>query len=79
MHPTVTSNKPGNCPICGMKLVKRTVSKQADVAAQIANNARLEPGLAAVSLSPTQRVMANVKTMRVALTTSSTEVVTTAA
>lgn len=77
MHPTVTSNKPGNCPICGMKLVKRTGSKQADVAAQIADSARLEPGLATVSISPTQRVMANVKTMRVAQTTSSTEIVTT--
>ena len=77
MHPTVTSNKPGNCPICGMKLVKRTGSKQADVAAQIANSARLEPVFAAVSISPTQRVMANVKTMRVAATTTSEEVVTT--
>jgi len=77
MHPTVTSNKPGNCPICGMKLVKRTGSKQADVAAQIANSARLDPGIATVSISPTQRVMANVKTMRVAAATSSTEVVTT--
>ena len=77
MHPTVTSNKPGNCPICGMKLVKRTGSKQADVAAQIANSARLEPGIATVSISPTQRVMANVKTMRVAATTSTSELVTT--
>jgi membrane fusion protein, copper/silver efflux system len=77
MHPTVTSNKPGNCPICGMKLVKRTGSKQADVAAQIANSARLDPGIATVSISPTQRVVANVKTMRVAPTTSSTEFVTT--
>lgn len=77
MHPTVTSNKPGNCPICGMKLVKRTGSKQADVAAQIANSARLDPGIATVSISPAQRVMANVKTMRVVPTTSSSEVVTT--
>ena len=23
MHPTYTSNKPGDCPICGMKLVKK--------------------------------------------------------
>ncbi|MEK6372241.1 MAG: efflux RND transporter periplasmic adaptor subunit [Acidobacteriota bacterium] len=77
MHPTVTSNKPGNCPICGMKLVKRTGSKQADVAAQIANSARPEPGIATVSISPAQRVMANVKTLRVVPGTSSTEVVTT--
>jgi Cu(I)/Ag(I) efflux system membrane fusion protein len=77
MHPTVTSDKPGNCPICGMKLVKRTASKQADVAVQIANSARLEPGIATVSISPTQRVNANVKTVRVMPTTSSTETVTT--
>jgi len=30
MHPSVTSDKPGNCPICGMKLVKRSGSTQAD-------------------------------------------------
>ena len=77
MHPTITSNKPGNCPICGMKLVKRTGSKQADVAAQIAGSARLEPGIATVSISPTQRVMANVKTTRVMATTSTSELVTT--
>ena len=23
MHPQITSDKPGNCPICSMKLVKR--------------------------------------------------------
>jgi hypothetical protein len=23
MHPEITSNKPGNCPICGMKLVPK--------------------------------------------------------
>jgi Cu(I)/Ag(I) efflux system membrane fusion protein len=77
MHPTVTSHKPGNCPICGMKLVRRTGSKEADVAAQIANSARLEPAIASVSISPAQRVMANVQTMRVESTTSSTELVTT--
>ena len=24
MHPQVVSDKPGNCPICGMKLVPKT-------------------------------------------------------
>ena len=76
MHPTVTSDKPGNCPICGMKLVKRTGSRQADIAAQVSNSARLEPGMATVSISPTQRVMANVKTMRVTASTNSSELVT---
>lgn len=25
MHPQVVSDKPGNCPICGMKLVRKTM------------------------------------------------------
>lgn len=77
MHPTVTSDKPGNCPICGMKLVKRTGSPQTDAATQLAGAAKLEPGTASVTLTPSQRVLANVKTVRVAMTPSTTEVVTT--
>lgn len=77
MHPSVTSDKPGNCPICGMKLVKRTGSTQADVAAQLAQTGRLEPGVAAVSLPLTQRVLANVKTARVVPAAASSELVTT--
>ena len=75
MHPTVTSDKPGNCPICGMKLVKMTGSTQADAATQIADSARLAPGAAMVTLSPAQRALANVKTARVTMTTSTDEVV----
>ena len=77
MHPTVTSNDAGNCPICGMKLVKRTGSQQSDVAAQLADSARTEPGVAAISLSPTQQVMANVKTMVVGASAGTSELVTT--
>jgi len=77
MHPTVRSDRPGNCPICGMNLVKRTGSPQADAATQLATSAKLEPGLAVVTLSSTQRVLANVKTVQVAVTASNTEVVTT--
>ncbi len=29
MHPQIRSNKPGNCPICGMKLVKMEMGKAA--------------------------------------------------
>jgi len=29
MHPTYTSDKPGDCPICGMKLVKKETTKEA--------------------------------------------------
>ena len=77
MHPTVTSDKPGNCPICGMKLVKRTGSAQADAAAQVAASAKLEPGVASVTISPTERVLANVKTAPVTMVANSSEVVTT--
>ena len=69
MHPTVVSDKPGNCPICGMSLVKRTAAAPSTTAAG--------DGLAAVSLSPEQRVTANVKTIRVALGTHTGELVTT--
>jgi Cu(I)/Ag(I) efflux system membrane fusion protein len=72
MHPTVTSDKPGSCPICGMKLVKRTASPEADLAAQIAGS-----NVQAISLSPEQRVTANVKTMKVVLETHTGELVTT--
>jgi Cu(I)/Ag(I) efflux system membrane fusion protein len=75
MHPTVQADKPGNCPICGMKLVKRAASQPTDAATQIANSAKLEPGGAVVTLSPSQRALANVKTVQVALTASATEVV----
>lgn len=64
MHPTVTSDKPGSCPICGMQLVKRVAAAPTSRAAD-------------VSLSPEQRVTANVRTQRVALGTHTGELVTT--
>ncbi|HUP61939.1 MAG TPA: efflux RND transporter periplasmic adaptor subunit [Thermoanaerobaculia bacterium] len=64
MHPTVTSDRPGSCPICGMALVKRTPAAQ-------------NPSLVGISLSPEQRVTANVRTVRVALDTHTGELVTT--
>ncbi len=30
MHPEIIQNKPGNCPICGMTLVKKVIESQAD-------------------------------------------------
>ena len=67
MHPTVTSDKPGSCPICGMALVVRndTPTPSGD------------GSLSAISLSPEQRVTGNVRTMRVALDTHTGEIVTT--
>lgn len=50
MHPSVISNKPGNCPVCGMSLVKKIKVTNTSVKANIKE----------VSLSPSQKVMANV-------------------
>ena len=57
MHPSVHKNKPGACPVCGMALVKKSTRQEAD-------GSNLD-GLGRVSLSPTQRVMANVTTTAV--------------
>lgn len=64
MHPTVTSDEPGSCPICGMKLVRRSGSQSSDVASQLAQSGSIEGELPAISLPPNQRVMANVRTIR---------------
>jgi Cu(I)/Ag(I) efflux system membrane fusion protein len=54
MHPQVVSDHPGDCPICGMKLVKRTSGAAADQS--------LDSLAGTVAVSPSQEVMANVKT-----------------
>jgi Cu(I)/Ag(I) efflux system membrane fusion protein len=54
MHPSVRSDRPGSCPVCGMALVKKSV---------LAETATLDlKSLGEVSLSPAQRVLANVST-----------------
>lgn len=68
MHPSIVSDKPGSCPICGMALVKRIDS---------AATSTTDHGLHAISLSPEQRVTANVSTVHVALDTHTGELVTT--
>jgi Cu(I)/Ag(I) efflux system membrane fusion protein len=60
MHPFIVSDRPGACPICGMSLVPKE-SKASQGGASI-TEAHLPGG---VSLSPTQRVMANVVTTKV--------------
>jgi Cu(I)/Ag(I) efflux system membrane fusion protein len=54
MHPSVISDRPGACPVCGMALVKKTTMQ--DVSDDEMKN------LHQVSLSPSQRVIANVST-----------------
>ncbi|MDP1675915.1 MAG: efflux RND transporter periplasmic adaptor subunit [Bacteroidota bacterium] len=57
MHPSVISDKPGACPVCGMALVKKSALKDM-------SNDELK-NLEHVSLSSTQRVLANVATISV--------------
>lgn len=66
MHPTVISDRPGACPVCGMALVKKTTQKNA--------SAEDLSMLQSVSLSPTQRVIANVATETVQKQTISRKV-----
>jgi membrane fusion protein, copper/silver efflux system len=57
MHPFIIKDKPGTCPICGMELIKKVEGAAA--------TAKEEAMLGHVSLSPTQRLMANVATVKV--------------
>lgn len=78
MHPTVISDQPGSCPICGMALVRRPSAAAVDPsAAQLAGTGSLDPSVAALSLSPEQQVTANVRTIVVAPSTHTGELVTT--
>ena len=54
MHPSVKSDKPGACPVCGMNLVKHT--EQAEMSKEE------HQALGQVALSPTKQVLANVST-----------------
>ena len=48
MHPAVVSDKPGDCPICGMKLVPMEEEKAVPLSGTV-------PGLTAVSIMPEAR------------------------
>ena len=55
MHPSVVSDHPGACPVCGMALVKKST--------EAALSKGDEAMLRTVSLSASQRVMANISTV----------------
>ncbi len=57
MHPFIIREKPGLCPVCGMELIRK-IDNSASSAAQPSADMP-----AHVSLSPAQRVMANVATV----------------
>jgi Cu(I)/Ag(I) efflux system membrane fusion protein len=62
MHPFIIKDKPGTCPICGMELIKKITDAQ-NAAVQTPEQKQQADMLGHVSLSPTQRVMANVATV----------------
>ncbi len=63
MHPFIIKDKPGTCPICGMELIKKIESAPGDGAAMTPEQKQQADMLGHVSLSTTQRVMANVATV----------------
>ncbi len=71
MHPEVQDDKPGNCPKCGMNLVKKTVAAEPEKTSPRAGDAAAAtpPGLAAVHTDEGRAERAGVRT--VAATTES--------
>jgi len=62
MHPFIIKEKPGLCPICGMELIKKIDDASSGIAQTAAQKQQGEM-LGHVTLSQTQRVMANVATV----------------
>ena len=64
MHPFIIREKPGVCPICGMELIKKIDTGNSDQPAKVDH----------LSLSPNQRVMANVATVEATMETLNKEI-----
>jgi membrane fusion protein, copper/silver efflux system len=60
MHPSITSDHPGNCPICGMKLVE--VDQQLDQPKQETSRVK---GMADVTIDPTRQQLIGLRTAKV--------------
>jgi Cu(I)/Ag(I) efflux system membrane fusion protein len=65
MHPSVIRDRPGACPVCGMNLVKKTI-KESSASEGQAGEPVEQKEMEGVTLSPTQRLLANVATQPVA-------------
>lgn len=61
MHPQIVQDRPGQCPICGMDLVKEDEIGQEEQSGHDLGGA----DISSVKLSPSQQVLANVQTERV--------------
>jgi multidrug efflux pump subunit AcrA (membrane-fusion protein) len=64
MHPAYTSDKPGECPICGMTLVQVQAGAPA-TGSSAARSPGDVPGLAAVDITPERVQLIGVRTVRV--------------
>jgi Cu(I)/Ag(I) efflux system membrane fusion protein len=62
MHPFILKDAPGSCPICGMDLVKK-LNDARNAAEQSPEQKQQAAMLGQISLSTTQRTMANVATV----------------
>src|SRR5207248_990212 len=57
MHPTIRSDRPGACPVCGMSLVRKTVEPEPE-------KSGVKQHTGQVSITPSREVLANVATTR---------------
>jgi len=73
MYPFIIKDKPGVCPICGMELIKK-IEAAPGGGAQTAEQKSQAEMLGHVSLSPTQRIMANVATVAAKRSTLNKEI-----
>jgi Cu(I)/Ag(I) efflux system membrane fusion protein len=62
MHPQVVSDTPSQCPICGMDLVPKQTASAPASADHAAGEPAVDSDVRAVTLSPRQRVLANIET-----------------
>ncbi|RII30175.1 MAG: efflux RND transporter periplasmic adaptor subunit [Geobacter sp.] len=74
MHPFIIKDKPGTCPICGMELIKKVETAAPAKGTQTAEQKQQAAMIAQVSVSPTQRVMANVATAEAMVQTLDKEI-----
>lgn len=61
MHPQIVQDRPGQCPICGMDLVKKSEVSTGEQTDHDLGGVNVN----AVKLSPSQQVLANVQTQKV--------------
>jgi Cu(I)/Ag(I) efflux system membrane fusion protein len=61
MHPQIVQDRPGQCPICGMDLVKKSDNDTED---ELSGHNLNGINVNAVKLSPSQQILANVQTTK---------------